>query len=73
MLCLSARVSNRWTFAQEIEMKHTCHAWTVRLLGFLRSVGPYAAIELVLPGGSVIALVLWLYRHRTNHGHTHAS
>lgn len=54
-------------------MKHTCHAWTVRLLGFLRSVGPYAAIELVLPGGSVIALVLWLYRHRTNHGHTHAS
>lgn len=56
-----------------MKLKRTSNVWTARLLGFLRRVGPYAAIELVLPGGSVIALVLWLYRHRSGHGHTHAS
>jgi hypothetical protein len=30
----------------------------------LRSLGPYLAIELVLPGGSIVALLLWVYRHR---------
>lgn len=29
-----------------------------------RTLGPYFAIELILPGGSVLALLLWLYRHR---------
>ena len=27
-----------------------------------RAFGPYLAIELVLPGGSLVALLLWLYR-----------
>ena len=27
-----------------------------------RSFGPYLAIELLLPGCSLIALLLWLYR-----------
>ena len=31
-------------------------------LAALRALAPYAAIELLLPGGSLIALVLWLYR-----------
>jgi len=30
----------------------------------LRDLAPYAAIELVLPGGSLIALLLWFYRRR---------
>jgi len=31
----------------------------------VRQFGPYAAIELIVPGGSVIAVLLWLYRrHR---------
>jgi hypothetical protein len=30
----------------------------------LRALGPYLAVELILPGGSLIALALWLYRHR---------
>jgi hypothetical protein len=39
--------------------------WTARGLVALRELGPYAAIELVLPGGSLLALILWLYRrHR---------
>ena len=42
---------------------------TVRLVArgitLLKGLGPYAAIELLLPGGSLIALTLWLYsRHR---------
>jgi hypothetical protein len=32
----------------------------------LKVLAPYAAIELVLPGGSVMALLLWLYRRRKN-------
>jgi hypothetical protein len=44
------------------------------LIGAGRSFGPYLAIELLLPGGSLLALLLWLYRtyarppnHDTHH------
>jgi hypothetical protein len=33
-----------------------------RLLAAGRTFGPYLAIELVMPGGSLLALLLWLYR-----------
>jgi hypothetical protein len=37
----------------------------MRALARVREFGPYAAIELLVPGGSVIAVLLWLYRrHR---------
>jgi hypothetical protein len=29
-----------------------------------RNASPYLLIELVLPGGTIIALLLWLYRQR---------
>ena len=32
--------------------------------GVLRELAPYAAIELLLPGGTVIAILCWLYRRR---------
>ena len=32
----------------------------------LRGLGPYAAIELILPGGTLIALAYWAYRHRAS-------
>ncbi len=35
-----------------------------RAVNSMRSLGPYLAIELILPGGSIIALALWTYRHR---------
>ena len=38
-----------------------------------RSFGPYLAIELLLPGGSLLALLLWLcrsYARSSNSGHT---
>ena len=39
--------------------------WVGRAAALLRSFGPYAAIELLLPGGSLLALLLWLYRRRS--------
>jgi hypothetical protein len=30
----------------------------------LKALAPYALIELIMPGGSVMALLLWLYRRR---------
>ena len=34
----------------------------------LKALAPYALIELILPGGSIMALLLWLYRRRKNGG-----
>jgi hypothetical protein len=39
--------------------------WTARLVRFIRGVGAYPAIVLMLPGGSLLALSLWMLRHRT--------
>jgi hypothetical protein len=39
-------------------------ARTAALVTKLRYVAPYAAIELILPGGSMMALLLWLYRRQ---------
>lgn len=36
--------------------------WLQRGLALVRSVGPYALIEILLPGGTLIALLLWLAR-----------
>jgi len=47
-------------------MKALLNHWFARLPALLRGLGPYAAIELLLPGGSIIALLIWLYRHRAN-------
>ena len=33
-----------------------------RLVRGLRQFGPYILLELLLPGGSILALALWLYR-----------
>jgi hypothetical protein len=38
------------------------------LIQFARNASPYLAVELLLPGGSVIALLLWLFRHRFKKG-----
>jgi hypothetical protein len=39
-------------------------SWIVWIVAQLRNLGPYLAVELILPGGSLLALLLWLYRHR---------
>ena len=35
-----------------------------RVLKQFRQLAPYALIELLLPGGTLVALCLWLYRRR---------
>ncbi len=40
--------------------------WIVRLAGALRALGPYAAIELLVPGGTLIALAIWVFRNRAS-------
>ena len=47
-------------------MKALLTLWFARLPALLRALGPYAAIELLLPGGSIIAVLIWLCRHRAN-------
>jgi hypothetical protein len=32
----------------------------------LQKAGPYLAVEMILPGGTLLALLLYLYRHRKN-------
>src|SRR5579871_5070256 len=36
--------------------------WVARCVAGLRELGPYAAIELLVPGGSILAAMLFLYR-----------
>jgi hypothetical protein len=42
----------------------TLGAWMTAVFARLKDLAPYAAIELLLPGGSVLALTLWFYRRR---------
>jgi hypothetical protein len=44
--------------------KPTLGDWIAAVLARLKQLAPYAAIELLLPGGSVVALSLWFYRRR---------
>lgn len=34
----------------------------LRAIAAGHTLGPYLAIELLLPGGSLVALLLWIYR-----------
>jgi hypothetical protein len=40
------------------------NGWVQWLIEQLREFGPYLAAELLLPGGTLVALALWLYRRR---------
>ena len=42
----------------------TWSAHTAAVVAKLREFAPYAALELVMPGGSLMALGLWLYRRQ---------
>jgi NodT family efflux transporter outer membrane factor (OMF) lipoprotein len=44
--------------------------WIAKGSALVRTFGPYALLEFLLPGGSLIALGLWLYRHRRQQGPT---
>lgn len=40
------------------------HSRITALWRALKGVAPYAAIELILPGGTLLAILFWLYRKR---------
>jgi hypothetical protein len=39
--------------------------WMARAVAQVKELAPYALLELVLPGGSLMAILLWLYRRRS--------
>jgi hypothetical protein len=45
-------------------VRRTLSAYTAVVVAKLREFAPYAALELVMPGGSLMALGLWLYRRQ---------
>ena len=47
-------------------------SWLYEAWSRIGEASPYLAIELIAPGGSVIALLLWLYR-RTQKSHARIS
>lgn len=53
------RCLGRWTPALQ-----KLFTWTTPVIAMLKELAPYAAIELLLPGGSLMALTLWFYRRR---------
>jgi hypothetical protein len=44
----------------------TLAGWLTVCIAGLKALAPYAAIELLLPGGSLMALGLWLYQRRNS-------
>jgi hypothetical protein len=51
----------------------TLGAHAALVVAKLRNLAPYAAMELVLPGGSLMALLFWLYRRQRNLSYESAS
>ena len=55
------------TFSREVAVTRIGLAgWMQRGIALLRGLGPYVAIEILLPGGTLIALALWFYRRNRN-------
>jgi hypothetical protein len=38
------------------------NALLAKIVALGRTIGPYVALEILLPGGTLIALLVWLYR-----------
>jgi hypothetical protein len=63
---LPHRLRDQGRSRPQAKERRTLGAFAATLAANLRGLAPYAAIELVLPGGSLIALLLWLYRRQRN-------
>jgi hypothetical protein len=59
----SGLVSTRSRHAEQRVQRRTLSGFAVAVVARLRSLAPYVAI-LVLPGGALMALLLWLYRRQ---------
>jgi len=56
--------ANRSGYPRRIPGPRKLRAFVAAVVPKLRDIAPYALMELVLPGGSVMALLLWLYRRQ---------
>jgi hypothetical protein len=69
LICLWIYSLTRCTVMTSANFMSILKSWSgyaAAALVRLKALAPYALIELILPGGSVIALLLWLYRRREN-------
>jgi hypothetical protein len=57
-------LSNHGRFARWVPAPRSLGGYAMAVVGKLRDLAPYAVMELVLPGGSLIAVLLWLYRRQ---------
>lgn len=58
---------NASTFSTELRFFRVDLGCSIgRIAALVREFGPYVVIELVLPGGSLIALSMWLFRRYRN-------
>lgn len=58
-------IESIWPFnGRRTQVGPKLRAYAAAVVAQLRAVAPYALLELILPGGSVMALLLWLYRRQ---------
>ena len=62
--CAAGRLIRNEDGAELIMTLQTLNGHASVVVTKLREIAPYAAMELILPGGSLMALMLWLYRRR---------
>jgi hypothetical protein len=55
-----------WRDARWVLTPRNWGGYAAVVIAKLRVFAPYALIELLLPGGSLMAIALWLYRRRKN-------
>ena len=57
-------LTNQGRFARWMPAPRSLGGYAIAVAGRLRDLAPYAVMELILPGGSLMAVLLWLYRRR---------
>jgi hypothetical protein len=57
-------LTNQGRFARWMPAPRSLGGYVIAVVGRLRDLAPYAAIELILPGGSLMVILLWLYRRQ---------
>ena len=61
---MRGRLTTHGRFAQWILASRNLGGYVTAVAGTLKGLAPYAAMELILPGGSLVAVLLWLYRRQ---------
>ena len=57
-------LTNHGRLARWVPAPRSLGGYAMAAVGRLKDLAPYAAMELILPGGSLMAVLLWLYRRQ---------